>query len=44
MLPVLWLVAATAGAAVDLPAGQIIDRVICAADASQSYALYAACC
>jgi predicted esterase len=40
MLPVLWLVAATAGVAVDLPAGQIIDRVICAADSSQSYALF----
>ncbi len=39
MLAVLLLAAQTAFAA-DLPAGQIIDRVTCAADASQSYALF----
>src|SRR6185503_18751108 len=52
----VWLAAATAAfaadlpaaraadllpaVAADLPAGQIIDRVVCAADSSQSYALY----
>jgi poly(3-hydroxybutyrate) depolymerase len=40
MLPLVWLVAASAGLAVDLPTGQIIDRVTCEADASQSYALF----
>jgi pimeloyl-ACP methyl ester carboxylesterase len=40
MLPLVWLVAALAAPAADLPAGQIIDRVACAADSSQSYALY----
>jgi poly(3-hydroxybutyrate) depolymerase len=40
MLPLVWLVAASAALATDLPAGQIIDRVTCAADSSQSYALY----
>ena len=39
MLPVFLLLAAALVAA-DLPAGQIIDRVTCAADASQSYALF----
>jgi hypothetical protein len=36
----VWLAAVPAALAADLPAGQIIDRVACAADASQSYALY----
>ena len=36
----VWLLAATAAFAQDLPAGQIIDRVTCAADPSQSYALF----
>ncbi|HUP40875.1 MAG TPA: hypothetical protein VM115_12200 [Vicinamibacterales bacterium] len=40
MLPVILLLAAASAFAADLPAGQIIDRVICAADASQSYALF----
>jgi predicted esterase len=40
MLPVLLLLAASAAFAADVPAGQIIDRVTCAADASQSYALF----
>ena len=41
MLTVLLLLAATMPArAADLPAGQIIDRVVCAADPSQSYALF----
>ena len=40
MLPVILLLAASAAFAADLPAGQIIDRVTCAADASHSYALF----
>jgi poly(3-hydroxybutyrate) depolymerase len=40
MLGLVWLVAASAALAADLPAGQIIDRVTCAADPSQSYALF----
>ena len=40
MLPLVWLLAASAAFAQGLPAGQIIDRVTCAADASQSYALF----
>ncbi len=40
MLSLVWLVAASAAFAADLPAGQIIDRVTCAADSSQSYALF----
>ena len=40
MLPLVWLVAASAALATDLPAGQIIDRVACTADLSQSYALF----
>ena len=40
MLLLVWLVAASAALATDLPAGQIIDRVTCAADSSQSYALF----
>jgi len=40
VLTVLLLLAATTARAADLPAGQIIDRVVCAADASQSYALF----
>jgi poly(3-hydroxybutyrate) depolymerase len=40
MFPLVWLVAAAAALATDLPAGQIIDRVTCTADSSQSYALF----
>src|SRR5215212_4645058 len=40
MLPLAWLIAASALVATDLPAGQILERVTCAADSSQSYALY----
>ena len=40
MLPLIWLLAGVATVAADLPAGQIIDRVACAADPSQSYALF----
>ena len=40
MLPVIWLLAGAAAAAAELPAGQIVDRVACAADPSQSYALF----
>ena len=40
MLALLWLASSAALAAADLPAGQVIDRVACAEDASQSYALY----
>ncbi len=40
LLLLLWLLAATAAFGQDLPAGQIIDRVTCAADPSQSYALF----
>ena len=36
----LWLLPASAAFAQDLVAGQIIDRVTCAADPSQSYALF----
>jgi poly(3-hydroxybutyrate) depolymerase len=39
-LALVWLVAAPAIHAQDLVAGQIIDRVTCAADPAQSYALY----
>ena len=35
-----WLLAGAVAAAADLPAGQIVDEVVCAADRSQSYALY----
>jgi poly(3-hydroxybutyrate) depolymerase len=40
MLPLIWLFAASTAFAQGLPAGQIIDRVTCAADSSQSYALF----
>jgi poly(3-hydroxybutyrate) depolymerase len=40
MLPALLLLAASSAFAAGLPTGQIIDRVTCAADASQSYALF----
>ena len=40
VLVLVWLLATTAAFAQDLPAGQIIDRVTCAADPSQSYALF----
>ena len=40
MLPFACLVAGVAVLAADLPAGQIIDRVTCDADPSQSYALF----
>ena len=35
-----WLLASAVLAGADLPAGQIIEEVVCAADRSQSYALY----
>ncbi|RPI55820.1 MAG: hypothetical protein EHM55_06695 [Acidobacteria bacterium] len=40
MLLLAWLAAPSTAHAEDLPAGQIIDRVTCAADPSQSYALF----
>jgi poly(3-hydroxybutyrate) depolymerase len=40
LLPLIWLFAGVTALAADLPAGEIIDRVTCAADPSQSYALY----
>ncbi|OFV90781.1 MAG: hypothetical protein A3G76_11465 [Acidobacteria bacterium RIFCSPLOWO2_12_FULL_65_11] len=40
MLPLLLLLAASATLAQNLPAGQIVDDVKCAADPAQSYALY----
>ena len=40
VLPLTWLLAGVATVAADLPVGQVIDRVACAADASQSYALF----
>ena len=40
MLPLIWVLASAAALAADLPAGEIIDRVTCAADPSQSYALF----
>ena len=36
----MWLFAGVTALAADLPAGEIIDRVTCAADPSQSYALF----
>jgi len=39
-LLLVWLAAAPAAFAADLTSGQIIDRVTCEADLSQSYALY----
>jgi len=40
MLTLMWLFAGVTALAADLPAGEIIDRVTCAADPSQSYALF----
>jgi len=40
ILTLMWLFAGAAAWAADLPAGEIIDRVTCAADSSQSYALF----
>jgi len=40
ILTLMWLFAGVTAWAADLPAGQIIDRVACAADPSQSYALF----
>ena len=40
ILPLIWLLAGVVTVAADLPAGQVIDRVTCAADPSQSYALF----
>ena len=40
LLPLIWLFAGVTALAADLPAGEIIDRVTCAADPSQSYALF----
>jgi len=39
ILTLMWLFAGVTAWAADLPAGQVIDRVVCAADPSQSYAL-----
>jgi predicted esterase len=36
----MWVLARAAGLSADLPAGEIVDRVPCAADPSQSYALF----
>ena len=35
-----WLHASAVAVAADLPTGQIVDEVVCAADRSQRYALY----
>jgi poly(3-hydroxybutyrate) depolymerase len=40
MLLLAWLVAGAVGALADIPTGQIVDSVTCAADPSQSYALF----
>ena len=40
ILTLMWLFAGVTALAADLPAGEIIDRVTCAADPSQSYALF----
>jgi poly(3-hydroxybutyrate) depolymerase len=40
MTPITWLFALWTLLAAQLPAGQIVDTVACAADPSQSYALY----
>ena len=40
LLPLIWVLAGAAALAADLPAGEIIDRVTCAADPTQSYALF----
>ena len=40
MIPLIWLLAGMTAFGADLPTGQIIDRVTCAADPSQSYALF----
>jgi poly(3-hydroxybutyrate) depolymerase len=40
MLMLVWLVAGAAALAQELPAGQIVDPIVCAADSSQSYALF----
>ena len=40
VLPFIWLLAGATTIAADLPVGQVIDRVTCAADPSQSYALF----
>jgi predicted esterase len=40
MLTLMWLFAGVTALAADLPAGEIIGRVTCAADPSQSYALF----
>jgi predicted esterase len=40
MLLLVWLLAMQVASAADLPVGQIIDRVTCAADSSQSYSLF----
>jgi poly(3-hydroxybutyrate) depolymerase len=40
MLTLMWLFAGVTAWAADLPSGVIIDRVTCAADTSQSYALF----
>ncbi len=40
MIRLVWLLAVSVASAQELPTGQLIDRVTCAADASQSYALF----
>jgi predicted esterase len=40
LLPLIWLLAGVSVAGADLTAGEIIDQVTCAADPSQSYALF----
>jgi predicted esterase len=40
VLTLMWLFAGVTALAADLPAGEIVDRVTCAADPSQSYALF----
>jgi poly(3-hydroxybutyrate) depolymerase len=40
VLVVAWIGALATVGATDVPAGQIIDRVVCAADPTQSYALF----
>ena len=40
MLPLIWLLAGSTVLAQDLRAGEILDRVTCVADPTQSYALF----
>jgi poly(3-hydroxybutyrate) depolymerase len=39
-LPLIWVLAGAPALAADLPVGEVIDRVTCTADPTQSYALF----